>query len=308
MRTTRLILLAGLVSALLPAAAAAQSTIAGVVRDSSGGVLPGVTVEAASPALIEKVRSATTDGNGQYRIVDLRPGIYSVTFSLTGFNTVKREGVELPSNFTVPISIDMKVGSLEETITVTGDTPLVDIQSATQQQALKRDVLDAIPNGRNMPAVGKLLPGIVSQMEVGGSEGMQTPGMSVHGSSQTNYQIDGMTLQSPIGNGTAAMYWNDGQFQELSFQTSGIPAEVALGGVRASTDGLDTLLERRAAGTLVTVHAFRRDELMTFDVELAPAPLDTAALTVNDAASAAAALRRATWLGVAAPANVAPKA
>ena len=221
-----------LCAVLLPSTAAAQSTIAGVVRDSSGAVLPGVTVEASSPALIEKVRAAATDGAGQYRIVDLRPGVYTVTFTLTGFNTVKREGLELASNFTAPLNVEMRVGSLEETITVTGETPLVDVQSATQQQALKRDVLDAIPNGRNMPAVGKLLPGIVSTMEVGGSEGMQTPGLSVHGSSQVNYQIDGMTLQSPIGSGTAAMYWNDGQFQELSFQTSGIPAEVALGGVR----------------------------------------------------------------------------
>jgi len=232
MRPARFVLLASLAVVLFPAVVFAQSTISGVVKDSSGGVLPGVTVEASSPVLIEKVRTATTDGAGQYRIIDLRPGTYAVTFTLTGFNTIKREGLELAANVALPLSVDMRVGALEETITVTGDTPLVDVQNATQQVALKRDVLDAIPNGRNMPAVGKLLPGIVSTMEVGGSQGMQTPGMSVHGSSQTNYQIDGMTLQSPIGNGTAAMYWNDGQFQELSFQTSGIPAEVALGGVR----------------------------------------------------------------------------
>jgi hypothetical protein len=232
MRTARLVLVAGVLVTLLPAVAAAQSTISGTVRDASGGVLPGVTVEATSPALIEKVRVVTTDASGQYRIVDLRPGTYTITFTLTGFSTVRREGFELAANFAAPLNVDLKVGALEETITVTGDAPLVDVQSATQQVSLKREVLDAIPNGRNMPAVGKLMPGIVSTMEVGGSEGMQTPGMSVHGSSQTNYQIDGMTLQSPIGNGTAAMYWNDGQFENVSFQTSGIPAEVALGGVR----------------------------------------------------------------------------
>jgi hypothetical protein len=216
----------------LPAVAAAQSTIAGIVRDTTGAVMPGVTVEASSPALIEKVRAVTTDGSGQYRIVDLRPGTYTVTFTLTGFNTVRREGLELAANFTAPLNVELRVGALEETVTVTGETPMVDVQSATQQQALKREMLDTLPNGRNMPAIGKLLPGIVSTMEVGGNEGMQTPGMSVHGSSQVNYQIDGMTLQSPIGNGTAAMYWNDGQFEELTYQTSGIPAEVALGGVR----------------------------------------------------------------------------
>jgi hypothetical protein len=232
MRTMRLVLLAGLVVVLVPPVAAAQTAIAGIVRDASGAVLPGVTVEASSPALIDKVRTTVTNETGQYRIVDLRPGIYTVTFTLTGFSTVRREVLELTSNFTAPLNVEMRLGTIEETITVTGDAPVVDVQSATQQQSLKREVLDSLPTGRNMPAVGKLLPGIVSSMEVGGSEGMQTPGMSVHGSSQVNYQIDGMTLQSPIGNGTAAMYWNDGQFQELTYQTSGIPAEVALGGVR----------------------------------------------------------------------------
>src|SRR5688500_6795368 len=105
-----------------PLVAAAQtSTIAGVVRDASGGVLPGVTVEVASPALIEKVRTVVTDGDGRYSIVSLRPGIYSVTFTLPGFGAVKREGIELTSDFTANVNADMKVGTLEETITVTGE-------------------------------------------------------------------------------------------------------------------------------------------------------------------------------------------
>src|ERR671914_5850 len=102
---------------LLPSAAMAQATIAGVVRDASGAVLPGVTVEASSPALIEKVRSVVTDGAGQYRIVDLRPGTYSVTFTLPGFNSIKREGIELTGSFTATVSVTMRVGALEETIT-----------------------------------------------------------------------------------------------------------------------------------------------------------------------------------------------
>src|SRR5215210_2406670 len=123
------------------------SSIAGVVKDSSGAVLPGVTVEAASPALIEKVRTVVTDGDGQYKVVGLVPGAYSVTFTLTGFNTVKREGIELTSSFTATVNADMRVGSLQETITVTGETPTVDIQNVVQQRVMTRDVISAIPAG-----------------------------------------------------------------------------------------------------------------------------------------------------------------
>jgi hypothetical protein len=103
----------------MPVAAWAQAGIAGVVRDTSGAVLPGVTIEAASPALIEKVRTAITDGSGQYRIIDLRPGTYSVTFTLPGFRNVRREGVELSGNFVANVNADMALGGLEETVTVT---------------------------------------------------------------------------------------------------------------------------------------------------------------------------------------------
>jgi len=105
---------------LLPVVASAQAAISGVVRDASGAVLPGVTVEAASPALIEKVRTAVTDGTGQYAIENLRPGQYTVTFTLPGFAAVKREGIELSGTFNARINADMRVGGIEETITVTG--------------------------------------------------------------------------------------------------------------------------------------------------------------------------------------------
>jgi hypothetical protein len=121
----RLMLLAVTCLVLVPAAAHAQgAAIAGVVKDTSGAVLPGVTVEAASPVLIEKVRTATTDGAGQYKVVSLLPGTYTVTFSLQGFSTVKREGVEVTGSATTSINADLKVGTLSETITVTGETPL----------------------------------------------------------------------------------------------------------------------------------------------------------------------------------------
>ena len=114
---------------MLPASAYAQASITGVVKDTSGAVLPGVTVDASSPALIEKVRTAVTDGSGLYRIVDLLPGTYAVEFSLPGFTTVRREGVELTGSFAASINADMRVGALEETITVTGETPVVDVRT-----------------------------------------------------------------------------------------------------------------------------------------------------------------------------------
>src|SRR4051812_15644902 len=110
----------------LPASARAQSAIAGTVKDTSGAVLPGVTVEVASDVLIEKTKSVSTDGEGKFTIVDLRPGVYTITFALQGFNTFKREGLELPSNFTATINADMKVGALEESVTVSGSSPVVD--------------------------------------------------------------------------------------------------------------------------------------------------------------------------------------
>src|SRR6266446_4870416 len=134
---------------LVPAAALAQtgaSGFAGVARDASGAVLAGVTVEASSSALIERVRIVVTDGEGLYKITDLRPGTYTVTFALTGFSTVKREAVDLPANFTATVNADMKVGSLEETITVSGQSPVVDVQNTAARSVIPSDVLDALPS------------------------------------------------------------------------------------------------------------------------------------------------------------------
>src|SRR5882724_9783044 len=120
--------------ALLPGVARAQSAIVGVVKDASGAVIPGATVEVASPELIEKVRSVVTDERGAYQIRDLRPGVYSVTFSLPGFATIKRDGIELPTDFTSTVNAEMRVGALEETVTVSGASPVVDVQSAAKGQ------------------------------------------------------------------------------------------------------------------------------------------------------------------------------
>ena len=143
-----------LIPTTLCAQSATSGSIAGVVRDTSGAVLPGVTVEAASPALIEKVRSVVTDGQGNYKIVDLRPGTYSVTFTLPGFATSKVEGIELPPGFTSTANADLQIGSLEETIVVTGASSIVDIQNVRTQTVLTRDFLDAVPT----PSRSRALP------------------------------------------------------------------------------------------------------------------------------------------------------
>ena len=127
MRSGKALIVAVSCVVLVPATAAAQSSIAGRVTDNTGGVLPGVTVEAASPALIEGTRVATTDGRGQYEIIDLRPGICTVTYTLPGFGTQARDGVLLPADFTMTINLVMSVGVLEETVTVTGESPVVDV-------------------------------------------------------------------------------------------------------------------------------------------------------------------------------------
>src|SRR3979490_1444617 len=121
-------LFAGLM--LLSGSAYAQAALAGVVKDRSGAVLPGVTVEASSPVLIEKARTAISDGTGQYRIESLPRGTYTVSFTLSGFAVVKREAVEVSGAGIITINADMRVGTVSETVTVTGETPLVHVQSA----------------------------------------------------------------------------------------------------------------------------------------------------------------------------------
>src|ERR1700686_1700435 len=135
---------------LVPVPAWAQgigtATIAGVVKDTPGAVMPGVTVEASSPALIEKIRSVVTDSEGRYNIVDLRPGTYAVTFTVTGFSTLQREGIELSSGFTATVNAEMKLGALTETVTVSGESPLVDTRSARKQTVVSSDLLNALPS------------------------------------------------------------------------------------------------------------------------------------------------------------------
>ena len=220
---------------LAPIAAQAQSAFIGVVKDTSGAVLPGVTVEAASDALIEKTRSVITDADGGYRLVDLRPGTYSLTFSLEGFSSVKRDAIQLSSDFTMTINTELKVGALEETLTVTGAAPTVDVQSTTKSQVLNREALDAIPTGRTIQGMGQLITGVsLNAPDVGGSKAMQQTYMSAHGAgaSQTTVQVDGLLVNGLDVDGAVQNYFNSSMSQEMVYTTSGASADVSGGGVR----------------------------------------------------------------------------
>ena len=230
-----LLLLAATV--LIPAAAFAQASIAGVVKDTSGAVLPGVTVEAASPALIEKTRSAVTDGAGQFRIENLRPGVYSVSFTLTGFSTVKREGIELTGSFTANVNADMRVGAVAETVTVTGETPVVDVQNASRQTVLSKDVLNAIPTAGSYNAVLVLVPGLFGGQQDVSTGPCNSCTFSAHGAilsggranSEARLLLDGLSIAVPQAGGTN--YLTDTRnSQEVNFTTQGSTAEVESGG------------------------------------------------------------------------------
>jgi hypothetical protein len=212
----------------------AQSQITGVVRDESGAVMPGVTVEATSPVLIEGTRSTVTDTNGGYRLVDLRPGTYDITYTLTGFNTVKREALELPANFVATVDIQLSVGTLQESVTVTGASPLVDVQSNVKQQTLTRDLLDAVPTARTIQGLGQLVPGVVlSTPDVGGSRAMQQTYFAVRGTgaAQTIVMVDGMMTNGLMGDGAVNAYHNEAMVQEAVYMTSGGNAETMTAGV-----------------------------------------------------------------------------
>jgi len=244
--------LAVAVLVLTPLAAYAQGSLAGVVKDSSGAVLPGVTVEAASDVLIEKTRSVVTDGSGQYKIVDLRPGIYTVTFTLTGFNTVKREGIELQGSLTISVNADLKVGSVAETITVTGASPLVDVQGATVQKVVTKELVDLMPTGRLPMNFAAAQPGMVigatsgagtlstnaqtlGSVDVGGTGGDTFSDVSIHGgkASEQRQTINGLSAATVIRFGESlSSSPSFTAMQEMSVDSSGADASLAGGGVR----------------------------------------------------------------------------
>lgn len=229
------LLFAGLVGLLaIPGTAAAQSVISGVVRDTSGAVMPGVTVEAASEVLIEKVRTVVTDENGAYRIVDLRPGVYRVTFSLPGFSNFVRDAMELPANFVATVNAELRVGALEESVTVAGSSPVVDVQTNVKSQVLSRDVLDAVPTARTIQGLGQLVVGVnLSSPDVGGSRAMQQTYFAVRGggAAQTVVMVDGLITNGLMGDGAVQAYHNESMIQEAVYQTAGGSGETLTGGL-----------------------------------------------------------------------------
>jgi len=227
---------------LVAAPASPQGTsaaaIAGVVTDTSGAILPGVTVEATSPALIEKVRATVTDERGQYRIVELRPGTYTLTFTMEGFAPFKRVGLELTPNFTANVGAELKLGSLAETVTVSGATPLVDINNVARQTVISKTLLDAVPSGKNLLSIYALTPGLVmpaQAQDVGGSKGESTARGSVHGSRQADSKmmLDGMSFNWFESEGSGRQFYvNALAASEIVLDTaSGASAQYTSNGV-----------------------------------------------------------------------------
>ena len=256
MRTAALVL----VSLILSQAAWAQigGGITGVVRDTSGAVLPGVTVEAASPALIEKVRTVVTDGQGRFNVTALTPGTYVVSFTLPGFATFKREGIVLSSGFTATANADMKVGGLEETVTVTGASPVVDIQNVRSQSVMKYETLEALPSGaRDLTQFASLTLGATASTagrnDVGGAMAESNTGLTIHGGrgddAKMNY--DGMNTNGFWGGG-------GGQMRVFKFNTVGVQEtviETAGNSAESETGGANVNMVPRDGGNLFSLHS-----------------------------------------------------
>ena len=239
---------------LVPGLAFAQSSISGIVKDTTGAVLPGVTVEASSDVLIEKVRSSVTDAGGLYRIVDLRPGVYTVTFTLPGFSTFKRDGLEMASDFTATVNADLRVGSLEETITVTGESPIVDVQSARRQRTLDSELVQSLPTARGYAALAVLIPSMV--VSGGGVANVQlSPGMVVFGGrggrgNEGRAQVDGLNTGASLNGGGVSGYRQDVEnAQEVAITTAGGLGETEVGGPTIN-------IVPRTGGNTFKSHAF----------------------------------------------------
>src|SRR5688572_26569188 len=228
------VLVALVAAVVLPSVAFAQATIAGVVRDSSGAVLPGVTVEAASPALTEKVRTVVTDGSGQYRIVTLPPGRYNVKFTLTGFTIVQRDDVTVSGSGVIPINADLRVGTLQETITVSGESPLVDTQTTRRETVIDSETINALPITRNYGGVLYATPGLVVQPGVNANALQPSMALfSAHGGISTEGRVfvDGVSVNGPFGQNSVTQFAFDvGNAQEMQVMVGGGLGESETGG------------------------------------------------------------------------------
>jgi hypothetical protein len=245
-RSVRHLLAAFSILALFASIASAQSTISGQVRDSSGAVMAGVTVEAASDALIERARTVTTNGDGRYAIVDVRPSTYTMTFTMSGFSSVKQK-VEVPANVTVPMDAEMKVGSVGETVEVQAHVATVDVENVAHPEVLTRDDMDELPSARNPQSMGSYVPGVhLNLPDVAGSQQTEQTYMQAHGnpSWRDTYLLDGMRINTTQGDGMIQIYVDNALIQETTYQTSSVTADVQAGGVYTNMiprDGGNTL-------------------------------------------------------------------
>jgi hypothetical protein len=218
---------------LLPCLASAQSTISGVVRDATGAVVANATVEAASDVLIEKARSVTTNGEGRYAIVDLRPGTYVVSASLAGFATVKQT-VIVPANVTVPVDAELKPGSVGETVTVQAREATVDVENVAHPETLTRSEMDVLPTGRYMQSIASYVPGAhLNLPDIGGSQQIEQNYISVHGnlSKEDVYMYDGMLINTVYLDGQIQQYVDNATIQETTYQSSNNTLDASGGGM-----------------------------------------------------------------------------
>ena len=279
-RSKGLILIGFLFGMSVSSVVSAQSAITGIVSDTSGAVMPGVTVEAASPALIEQTRTAVTDSSGAYRVTDLRPGTYKVTFTLPGFNTFIRDGLVLESDFTATVHAQLKVGGLEETITVSGASPVVDVASTMQRTVLSQEQIESLPTGRSYQSLAATIPALApaggGRFDVGGSSQMWQGTVVAYGSlaNDTAMEVDGMSVMSLLNQGSVSgVYHNQGAYQEMSYQVVAGSADSQTGGVRINMIPKEG--GNKISGDFLALYSSERFQAENLDANLRAKGLNT---------------------------------
>jgi carboxypeptidase family protein len=249
----------------------ATGTIAGVIEDAGGAVLPGVSVSLSGDRLIGGTATRVTDAAGAYRFDRLSPGSYVLKFELQGFRTVERRDIVVSASFTATVNQKLEVGALQETVTVSGESPTVDVKSNLQQTVMSQEILEGVPTGRDPWSLAKIIPGVqVNTYDVGGTQAMQQSTLRVHGSrdDDKNFAIDGTTVNWPGGGGGSTMlYYDQGMFDEINYQTSAIPAEVMTGGIYLNM--VTKSGSNRWRGDMKTFYAHRTWQSENFDDAIA---------------------------------------